>query len=107
MQFKRVYNIRTLLRSAHILGASYIFTIGKSYKKQASDVLKSWREIPLFHYEDFEDFYKHIPYNSRLVGVELDDRAEMLSEYQHTPRAVYLLGARSEERRVGKECRYM
>ncbi|WP_417265617.1 RNA methyltransferase [Brumimicrobium sp.] len=93
MQFKRGYNIGTLWRSAHILGASYIFTIGKSYKKQASDVLKSWREIPLFHYEDFEDFYKHIPYNSRLVGVELDDRAEMLSEYQHTPRAVYLLGA--------------
>lgn len=93
MQFKRGYNIGTLWRSAHILGASYIFTIGKSYKKQASDVLKSWREIPLFHYEDFEDFYNHIPYNSRLVGVELDDRAEMLSEYQHTPRAVYLLGA--------------
>jgi tRNA G18 (ribose-2'-O)-methylase SpoU len=47
----------------------------------------------LFHYEDFDDFYKHIPYNSKLVGVELDDRAEKISEYIHTPRAVYLLGA--------------
>ncbi|WP_107038295.1 RNA methyltransferase [Brumimicrobium mesophilum] len=93
LQHKRGHNIGTLWRSAYILGASYIFTIGKSYKKQTSDVLKSWREIPLFHYEDFEDFYKHIPYNSQLVGVELDERAEMLSEYSHTPRAVYLLGA--------------
>ena len=93
MQHKRGYNIGTLWRSAYILGASYIFTIGKSYKKQSSDVLKSWREIPLFHYEDFDDFYKHIPYNSKLVGVELDERAEILSEYTHTPRAVYLLGA--------------
>jgi len=93
MQHKRGYNIGTLWRSAYILGASYIFTIGKSYKKQTSDVLKSWREIPLFHYDDFDDFYKHIPYNSRLVGVELDERAEMLSDYVHTPRAVYLLGA--------------
>lgn len=93
MQYKRGYNIGTLWRSAYILGASYIFTIGKSYKKQSSDVLKSWREIPLFHYEDFDDFYKHIPYNSKLVGVELDERAEILSEYTHTPRAVYLLGA--------------
>ena len=93
MQHKRGYNIGTLWRSAYILGASYIFTIGKSYKKQSSDVLKSWREIPLFHYEDFDDFYKHIPYNSKLVGIELDERAEILSEYTHTPRAVYLLGA--------------
>ena len=93
MQFKRGYNIGTLWRSAHILGASYIFTIGRSYSKQASDVLKTWREIPLFHYEDFEDFYKHLPYNCKLVGVELDERAQMLSEYEHTPRAVYLLGA--------------
>ena len=93
IQHKRGHNIGTLWRSAYILGASYIFTIGKSYKKQTSDVLKSWREIPLFHYDDFDDFYKHIPYNSKLVGVELDERAEMLSEYTHTPRAVYLLGA--------------
>ncbi|RFC55420.1 RNA methyltransferase [Brumimicrobium aurantiacum] len=93
IQHKRGHNIGTLWRSAYILGASYIFTIGKSYKKQTSDVLKSWREIPLFHYDDFEDFYKHLPYNSKVIGVELDDRAVMLSEYEHWPRAAYLLGA--------------
>ncbi|PKR81199.1 rRNA methyltransferase [Brumimicrobium salinarum] len=93
LQHKRGHNIGTLWRSAHILGASYIFTIGKSYKKQTSDVLKSWREIPLFHYDDFDDFYKHIPYNSQLVGVEMVPDAEYIKEYKHTPRAVYLLGA--------------
>lgn len=93
LQHKRGHNIGTLWRTAHILGASYIFTIGKSYKKQTSDVLKSWREIPLFHYDDFDDFYEHLPYNSRLVGVEMEERAEAIGDYEHSERAVYLLGA--------------
>lgn len=93
MQSKREYNIGTLWRSADILGASFIYTIGKRYKKQTSDVLKSWRKIPLFHYEDFDDFYKHLPYNTRLVAVELDERSIPLAEFKHPLRAVYLLGA--------------
>ncbi|MBW7868151.1 MAG: RNA methyltransferase [Brumimicrobium sp.] len=93
MQCKRDYNLGTLWRSADILGASFIFTIGKDYRKQTSDVLKSWRKIPLFHYEDFDDFYKHLPYNTRLVAVELDERSIMLPEFEHPKRAVYLLGA--------------
>jgi len=28
-----------------------------------------------------------------LIGIEIDERAQVLSEYTHTPRAVYLLGA--------------
>ena len=80
MGHKRDHNIGTLWRSAYILGASYIFTIGKKYKKQTSDVLKTWARIPLFHYEDFDDFRKHIPYDCRLVGVELDERSVPLAD---------------------------
>ena len=38
-------NIGTLWRSAFIMGASFIFTIGKRYKKQATDTPKSWKNI--------------------------------------------------------------
>ncbi len=90
---KRDHNIGSLWRTAYILGAKYIFTIGKNYKKQASDVLHTWARIPLFHYETFEDFLKHIPYDCRLVGVELDENATEIGQFQHPKRAIYLLGA--------------
>lgn len=93
LQHKRGHNLGTLWRSAYILGASYIFTIGKNYKKQTSDVLKTWARIPLFHYDNFEDFKSKIPYDCQLIGVELDERSIPLKSFQHPKRAVYLLGA--------------
>lgn len=90
---KTEHNIGTLWRSAYILGASYIFTVDGKYKKQSSDILRAWARIPLFQYKDFEDFYKSIPYDCLLVGVEIDERAEMLHTFEHPKRAIYLLGA--------------
>jgi tRNA G18 (ribose-2'-O)-methylase SpoU len=90
---KTVQNIGTLWRSASILGASFIFTIGNRYKKQASDTMKSWKHIPLYNYETFADFYKSIPYDCQLIGIELDERSIPLSEFNHPERCVYLLGA--------------
>lgn len=86
-------NIGTLWRSATIFGASFIFTIGKRYKRQSSDVLKSYRHIPLFHYDTFDDFYKGLPYDCQLIGVELDDKAVPIKSFTHPQRCVYLLGA--------------
>lgn len=90
---KREYNLGTLWRSAYILGAAYIFTIGKNYKKQTSDVLKTWARIPYFHFETEEDFLKHIPYDCWLVGAELDEKSVSLANFEHPKRAIYLLGA--------------
>lgn len=92
-QPKREENIGTLWRSAYILGASFIFTVNKKYKRQQSDVLQSWRHIPLHHYDTFEEMYKALPYNSRLVGVELSEKSIPIHEYDHPTRAVYLLGS--------------
>jgi tRNA G18 (ribose-2'-O)-methylase SpoU len=92
-QGKTHHNLGTLWRSAYILGAAYIFTIDGRYKKQSSDVVRAWSRIPLFNYKQFDDFLKSIPYDCRLVGVELDDKAEFLHEFQHPKRAIYLLGA--------------
>ncbi len=90
---KTTHNLGTLWRSAYILGASYIFTVENKYKKQSSDVVRAWSRIPLFHYDSFDELLKNIPHDCRLIGVEIDERAEFLHEFQHPKRAIYLLGA--------------
>ncbi|WP_371378498.1 RNA methyltransferase [Thalassotalea aquiviva] len=85
-------NIGTLWRSAYIMGASFIFTIDKKYRQTGTDVTSAWSKIPLYHYHSFADFKAHLPYSTKLIGVELDDRAIDICQYQHVDRAVYLLG---------------
>jgi len=86
-------NLGVLWRSAQNLGASFIFTIGNRYAKQASDTHNAVKALPYFHYKTFEDFYQHLPKGAMLIGVELNDEAELLSEFKHPRNAVYLLGA--------------
>lgn len=97
-------NIGTLWRSAHAFGASFIFTVGRRYRRQSSDTVKAWRSVPLFDFEGIADLRRHIPYDALLVGVELDPHAVPLSSFAHPKRAVYLLGAEdhglSEEQRA-------
>ena len=90
---KTVKNVGTLWRSAHIMRADFMFVIGRRYERVVTDTLKSWRHIPLFEYESFEHFYKAMPKDATLVGVELDSRSVPLTSYNHPQRAVYLLGA--------------
>lgn len=98
---KTELNIGTLWRSAKILNASFIFTIGKRYKKQASDTLKAYRHIPFYQYDTFTEFYGMIPYDCKLIGVELDERANQINNFIHPERAIYLLG--SEDNGISKE----
>ena len=86
-------NIGTLWRSAAILGADFIFTIGRRYKTQASDTMKTPRHIPLYNYADYNDFFRHIPYDCPVVAVELADNSVPLERYVHPKRCIYLLGA--------------
>lgn len=86
-------NLGVLWRSAQNMGASFIFTIGNRYAKQACDTHKAVGAMPYFHYENFEDFYRHLPKGAMLVGVELTEEAEPLESFEHPRRCVYLLGA--------------
>ncbi|AVR44337.1 rRNA methyltransferase [Christiangramia fulva] len=86
-------NLGVLWRSAQNMGASFIFTIGNRYAKQASDTHKAVGAMPYFHYDTFEDFYLHLPKGAMLVGVEHDEKAEPLETFVHPRRCVYLLGA--------------
>lgn len=86
-------NLGVLWRTAQNLGASFIFTIGNRYAKQASDTHKAVGAMPYFHYDTFDDFYKHLPKGALLIGVELTNDAEALEKFKHPRRGVYLLGA--------------
>lgn len=92
-QPKREINIGGLWRSATLYNAAYIFTVGARYTPQSSDTPKTRLHIPLHHYRDIDDLIEHLPWSCPLVGVELDPRAEVLTDYQHPMRAAYLLGA--------------
>jgi len=86
-------NLGVLWRSAQNMGANFIFTIGNRYAKQACDTHKAVGAMPYFHYESFEEFYKHLPKGAMLVGVELAEEAVPLETFKHPRRCVYLLGA--------------
>lgn len=87
-------NIGTLFRSAVAFGAKFIYTIGgQKYRRQASDTLNAPLQIPYYRYEDFEDFYQHIPYGCRLVAIENDGKAKPIENFCHPKNVVYLLGS--------------
>ena len=86
-------NLGMLWRSAQNLGASFIFTIGNRYAKQACDTHNAVKAMPYYHYENFDDFFNHLPKGVRVVGVEITEDAEALETFKHPRRCVYLLGA--------------
>jgi len=86
-------NIGSLFRTAHSMGAQYIFTIGNRYQRQQSDTTKSYNSIPLFSYKTFGEFKSSIPKSTKLIGIEIDDRGKKLYSFVHPERSIYLLGA--------------
>lgn len=86
-------NIGTLWRSANIFGASFIFTIGKRYsKRQRSDTMNTPKHIPLYGYDTFDLFYKTIPRDTKLIGIEIDNKSEDIKSFVHPEASIYLLG---------------
>lgn len=89
-------NVGTLWRSAHLYGASFVFTVGRRYQRQSSDTPKTPLHTPLFHFDTIDDLRAHLPWSAPLVGIELDPRATPLTSFTHPERAVYLLGAEDQ-----------
>ena len=89
---KHVENVGTLWRSAYMLGAGYIFTIGtRNAWEKAADTYKAWRSVPAFRYDDWAAFCASAPFSTQWVAVE--EGGVPLSEFEHPERAIYLLGA--------------
>ena len=93
INMKTHQNFGTLFRTAQILDADFLFLIGSRFERQPTDTMKSWRHIPTFTYRTFEDFNNHRPYDCMLIGIELMEGAEKLTNFVHPERACYLLGA--------------
>ena len=88
---KTEMNIGSLWRSAYQLGAAGIFTIGRRYKTQSSDTLKTDRHIPLRHFDTFQSFKESMPHGAPLCAIEMGGKP--LGSVRHDERAIYLLGA--------------
>lgn len=86
-------NAGILWRSAHIFGASFIFTVGSKYNRQKSDTLKTPKHIPLFHYKTVSELKEGLPWGCELIGAEMTDNAVPSIIFTHPERACYLLGA--------------
>jgi tRNA G18 (ribose-2'-O)-methylase SpoU len=84
-------NLGTLWRSALQLGAAGLFTIGRAYRRQTSDVFHAQESIPLRQFPDFDAFLAGRPHGALLVGVEMGGTP--LSGFTHPEKAVYLLGS--------------
>lgn len=105
-QGKTIENLGTLWRSAYLMGASFIFTIGRRYQRQSSDTVKAYRHIPLFSYEDYEQFKINRPYDCVLIGIEQSEKSRLINEFHHPERCIYLLGAEDSglPKTVQSEC---
>lgn len=90
---KHEVNVGSLWRTAHILGASFIATVGERYKRQASDTTGAALRLPLWHFATLEDMRSSMPRSCQLVGVELTPEAHDIATFTHPPRCIYLLGA--------------
>ena len=91
---KTAENLGTLWRSAHAMGAAFIFTIGARYPRQPTDTTKAWRHIPLHEYDTVAEFCAAVPRECDVIGVDCGlGRPRPLPTFTHPERAVYVLGA--------------
>lgn len=90
---KTAHNYGSLFRTAQILEADFIFLINTRFKHQPTDTMNSYRHMPLFIFDDLEHFKKSRPYNCKLVGVELSEKAIPIKNFVHPKQCMYLLGA--------------
>lgn len=84
-------NIGIAIRSSNCFGCDFICIIGKRFKKTPQDTMGSEKHIPIFEFNDMEDFMGHCPVECEIISVEVDG-AENLVDFKHPERAIYLFG---------------
>ena len=88
---KSADNVGTLWRSAYMLDAKFLFTIGsRNTWEKSADTHKAWRSVPAFRYDNWASFCDSAPYQCAWVAVEMG--GVPLHEFEHPERAVYILG---------------
>lgn len=92
---KHMSNVSMLWRTANVMGADFIFTIGQRYrpKKKKIDTMNTPEHKPLFEFDDWDTFRDCVPKGSEIVGVEMSEKSRHINDFTHPQRAIYLLGA--------------
>lgn len=85
-------NMGNLVRSAHALGANFVFTIGAHarIRNSRSDTSKTQKSVPWYDWDNIESM--QLPKNCQIVGVELLDEAIDLPSFTHPRCAAYVMG---------------
>ena len=90
---RNTLNIGTLVRSAHVFGATGVFAVGRRYPLENEAVHDFDRHVPIFYFDGPEDFDSAMPENAEIVIVEMRENARSLHNFTHPERAIYLLGS--------------
>ena len=93
-------NIGTLIRSAKMFSADFVFMIGERYVTQCTAV-KLDEKIPVFFFKDFNSFCNSMPPVEKYTVIELTENSKPLSKYNHPRKGIYILG--SEDNGISKE----
>lgn len=93
---KTLHNWGSLYRTAQVLGAAFIATIGERYRRSSADTMHSWAHVPVLQFPTWDAFIDARPFDCILTAVELTPDAIMVSDYKHPERAVYVLGAEDD-----------
>lgn len=80
-------NYGTALRSCVVFGVATVQIVGPRFRRQPSDVVRSWKKLPVVVTDDLL-----IPYDCVPVAVELCDGATPLPDFIHPERALYVFG---------------
>lgn len=90
---RNTLNIGTLIRSAHVFGATGVFAVGAAFPVENEAAHGFDRHLPVFHFEGPEQFDHAMPDNAEYVVIEMHDDACDLRTFVHPERAVYVLGS--------------
>ncbi|MFB6296240.1 MAG: TrmH family RNA methyltransferase [Halobacteriales archaeon] len=88
-------NVGTLVRTAHAMGGTFVFTVGRRYEGDPSAVGQD-RHIPVLNFASVEALRDAMPAAANLLAVELASGSRPLHTFVHPERAVYLLGAEDD-----------
>ena len=95
--YKCEANLGISFRTACALGvADFFATIGERYHKPGTDVIDSYRQLPVWQFKNCDDFYDHIPLACDVVALELSPRSVPLHEFEWPKRCIVVAGSEGD-----------
>lgn len=92
-RISKAQNVGALMRTAHAFGASFVFTVGETYKRRdlkQADTSGTTGNLPYYRFESPDEML--LPQGCSLIGVEITDDAIELPSFHHPKNAAYIMG---------------